>query len=206
MIRVGQRLPNPSVLTTVGLFELHKYLGDSWAIIFSHPKNFAPVCTTEIASLTKLQEEFERREVKIICLGLDKIERHQAWIKDIEFYAQKKIKFPFIADASGEVAEELGMLDSDHKDKQAVRAVYFVTPDQRVKAVINYPSSSGRCYKEVLRILDSLQLHWKRPDVITPADWVPGDKVLVKPGERVPDDSYEPVLPSRKNYMHFINC
>lgn len=206
MLGINSQFPNPSVLTTIGMFQLHKFFGGSWAILFSHPKNFTPVCTTELAELTKMQSEFEKRETKIICLSVDSLEDHNKWIEDIEKYSNCKVNFPMIADLNGEISEELGMLDRGQKDKQSVRAVYIVSPDYKVKTVIAYPMSSGRNMNEILRILDSLQTHYKRPDVCTPVNWLPGEKVLVKPGEKVPDDAYSPDLPSKKKYINFINC
>lgn len=232
MLRINQQFPNPSVLTTVGLFQLHKFFGTNWAILFrfvfffnflnvnilnflflipflfkfSHPANFTPVCTTELSKLAKMQPEFEKRETKIICLSVDSLEDHNKWKDDIEKYADCKVNFPLIADLQGEVSEELGMLDGGQKDKQSVRAVYIISPDKKVKAVIAYPMSSGRNMNEILRVLDSLQAHYKRPDIVTPEGWMPGQKVLVKPGEPVPDDSETPDLPSKKKYINFINC
>jgi len=209
MFRIGQKCPNPSVLTTIGLFELHKYFGQNWSIILSHPADFTPVCTTELSSLARLQSEFEKRETKVICLSVDSLEDHNLWKQDIEHYAECKVNYPLIADADGSVSEELGMLDPSQRDKgalQAVRAVYFISPDKKIRAVIAYPMSTGRNFDEIIRVLDSLQLHWKRGDIVTPSDWLPGQKVLVKPNEIVPDDAISPDLPSKKAYINFINC
>lgn len=137
MLQIGQQFPNPSVLTTAGLFQLHKYFDNSWGVLFSHPKNFTPVCTTELSRLAQLQPEFEKRETKIICLSVDSLEDHNLWKADIEQYSNCKVNYPLIADKDGGVSEELGMLDRGHqKEKdslQAVRAVYIVAPDKRIK-------------------------------------------------------------------------
>ena len=140
MLRIGQQFPNPSVLTTAGLFQLHKFFGESWAILFSHPKNFTPVCTTELSRLARLQTEFDKRETKIICLSIDSLEDHNAWKQDIEKYSNCQVNYPLIADVDGCVSEELGMLDHGHKKEkdalQAVRAVYIIAPDKKIKTGI----------------------------------------------------------------------
>lgn len=138
MLKIGQKFPNPSVLTTAGLFQLHKYFDfpNFWGILFSHPKNFTPVCTTELSRLAKLQTEFDKRETKIICLSLDSIDSHNLWKTDIEEYSGCKVNYPLIADVDGGVSEELGMLDQSRKEKdavQAVRAVYIIGRDAKIK-------------------------------------------------------------------------
>ncbi|HEX9694723.1 MAG TPA: peroxiredoxin [Actinomycetota bacterium] len=184
-IRIGDEAPDFTAETTEGKIGFHEWIGDQWAILFSHPKDFTPVCTTELGYMAGLQPEFERRNTKIIGLSVDPVADHDRWKGDIEETQGHAVKYPLIADADLNVAKQYDMLQADAAegkrtavDNQTVRSVFLIGPDKKVKAMLVYPMSTGRNFDEVLRVLDSIQLT-ARHTVATPVNWKPGDDVII---------------------------
>jgi alkyl hydroperoxide reductase subunit AhpC len=186
-LSIGQRAPDFHADTTHGRISFHQWLEQSWGILFSHPKDFTPVCTTELGSMARLKPEFDKRGVKIIGLSVDPVDRHHSWAKDIEETQGFAPNYPMIGDPSLEVAKLYEMLPADAgdsadgrtaADNQAVRTVYVIGPDKKIKLMIAYPMTTGRNFDEILRIVDSLQLtaHHR---VATPANWRPGEEVII---------------------------
>lgn len=177
-LQLGDIAPNFKAETTIGLIDFHKYLGDSWGLLLSHPADFTPVCTTEIGRTSQLEEEFKKRNVKTLIVSVDGVEDHHGWAKDINEIHHTSINFPLIADKDRLVA---GLYDMIHPNASAtltVRSVFVIDPDKKVRLTLTYPASTGRNFNEILRVIDSLQLvdGYK---VSTPADWNPGDDVIV---------------------------
>jgi alkyl hydroperoxide reductase subunit AhpC len=188
-IRINSKIPNLVVETTQGSFALRDWIGESWAILFSHPKDFTPVCTTELGYVAGLTEEFDKRNCKIIGISVDPVEDHLEWIKDIEETQGHKVTYPLIGDPKLEVAKAFDMLAADDSDTSegrtavdnaTVRSVFLIGPDKRIKGIITYPMSTGRNFDEVLRLLDSCQLTVKH-QVATPVNWNKGDDVIIIP-------------------------
>jgi peroxiredoxin len=179
-IRLGQIAPNFTVQTTEGEINFHDYLGDSWGILFSHPADFTPVCTTELGRVAKLKPEFDKRNVKVIAISVDPLDSHNAWIKDINETQNVTMNYPIIADDQRSVAELYDMIHPDEDDKATVRSVFVIGPDKKVKLTLTYPPSTGRNFDEILRVIDSLQLTAYH-SVATPADWKYGEKVVISP-------------------------
>lgn len=203
MLNLGVTFPNFDINTTIGQFKLHEYLGDSWALFCSHPADFTPVCTTEIGRMAQLTKETEKRNVKVLFLSCDNLDDHKEWIKDISQYSGCKIPFPIIVD-NGEIAKTLGMYEENLDKFQTVRAVYILDPSKKIRAIICYPAAMGRNFDEILRAIDALQLTTKHDNIVTPANWKQGDKVLMKPTHiKNPDECMK--LPSGKNYLQFID-
>ena len=188
-LRINDLAPDFNVETTIGNINFHEWIGNSWVLLFSHPKDFTPVCTTELGALSNLTSEFNKRDCKIIGLSVDSIKEHLEWIKDIEELFNKKLDFPLIADENLSVAKLYNMLPaeiegkSDNRNAQdnlTVRSVFLIGPDKRIKMSLTYPMSTGRQFNEILRVLDSCQLTLKHK-VATPADWKKGDDVIIVP-------------------------
>lgn len=186
-LRLGSKAPNFSADTSNGPIEFYDYVGDDWVVLFSHPDDFTPVCTTELGAFAKLQPEFEKRGAKLIGLSANSTESHKAWIKDIDEITGSKLTFPIIADPNREIALKYDMIDyqdatnSDDKGVQlTIRSVFIIDPKKTIRLIISYPASTGRNTAEVLRALDSLQLGDKNR-ITTPINWVPGDDVIVHP-------------------------
>ena len=186
-IRLGDTAPDFTAESTQGTINLHEWLGDSWGVLFSHPKDFTPVCTTELGYMAKIQPEFEKRNVKIIGLSVDPTDRHSAWVDDIEDTQGHKPNYPIIADADFNVAKLYDMLPASTSgdplqrtpaDNQTVRNVYVIGPDKKIKLVLIYPMTTGRNFDEVLRVIDSLQLTAKHK-VATPVNWKQGEDVII---------------------------
>jgi alkyl hydroperoxide reductase subunit AhpC len=186
-LRLGDTAPDFEAQTTEGLISFHRWIDDSWAVLFSHPKDFTPVCTTELGYMAKIKPEFDRRNVKIIGLSVDSVEDHERWSQDIEETQGQAPNYPMIADADLKVAKLYGMLPAEASgdatgrnavDNQTVRNVYVVGPDKKLKLILTYPMSTGRNFDEVLRTIDSLQLTSKH-QVATPANWRDGDDVII---------------------------
>ena len=186
-LQIGDTAPDFEAATTEGTIRFHEWIGDSWAVLFSHPKDFTPVCTTELGYMAKIKPEFERRDVKIIGLSVDSAADHDAWAKDIEETQGATPNYPIIGDADFAVSKLYGMLPAqtsgDAKartpaDNQTVRSVYVIGPDKKVKLVLVYPMTTGRNFDEVLRVIDSLQLTAKHK-VSTPANWQQGEDVII---------------------------
>jgi alkyl hydroperoxide reductase subunit AhpC len=186
-IRINDEAPNFSATTTQGTIDFHQWIGDGWAILFSHPKDFTPVCTTELGYMAKIHPEFTRRNTKIIGLSVDPVASHGKWAADIEETQGAKVTYPMIGDPELKVAKLYDMLPADAGDtsdgrtaatNQTVRSVFVVGPDKKIKLTLSYPMSAGRNFDEILRVLDSLQLSAKHA-VSTPVNWKPGEDVII---------------------------
>jgi alkyl hydroperoxide reductase subunit AhpC len=186
-LQLGDTAPDFEAETTQGTIKFHDWLGDSWGVLFSHPKDFTPVCTTELGYMAKIKPEFDRRGVKIIGLSVDPTDRHADWVKDIEETQGATVEYPIIGDRDFAVAKAYGMLPADASgdvaartanDNQTVRNVFVIGPDKKIKLILVYPMSTGRNFDEVLRVIDSLQLTANHR-VSTPAQWKQGDDVIV---------------------------
>ena len=179
-IRLGDEAPDFTAQSTEGEIKFHDWLGEGWGVLFSHPKDFTPVCTTELGMAARLKPEFDKRNVKIIGLSVDPLESHVGWEKDIEETQGTAVNFPVIADADRKVSDLYGMIHPNANDTFTVRSVYVVGPDKKVKLTITYPASTGRNFDEILRVIDSLQLTAKY-SVATPVNWKDGDDVIIVP-------------------------
>lgn len=179
-LHLGSESPNFNADTTIGPINFYEWLGDSWGVLFSHPANFTPVCTTELGAVADLSNEFEKRNVKTIGLSVDKIDSHKDWIQDIEETQNVKVAFPIIADADKAVATLYDMIHDETDDKLTVRSVFVIDPNKKIRLTLTYPPSAGRSFNEILRVIDSLQLT-SYNQVATPADWNHGDEVVILP-------------------------
>lgn len=179
-IRLGDIAPDFTAESSVGQFNFYEYLGDGWGILFSHPADFTPVCTTELGTAAKFKSEFDKRNVKMAALSVDGKESHNEWIKDINETQHTTVNFPIIADEDRKVSDLYDMIHPNANDTLTVRSVYIVAPDKTVKLIITYPASTGRNFHELLRVIDSLQLTAYHK-VATPANWEHGEDVVVSP-------------------------
>jgi thioredoxin-dependent peroxiredoxin len=179
-IRIGDLAPDFTAETTEGTINFHEYIGDGWAVLFSHPKDFTPVCTTELGEAARLKPEFEKRNVKVIGLSVDPSESHHKWAEDIKETQGHALNFPVIADADKKVSNLYDMIHPNASDTFTVRSVYVVGPDKKIKLTLTYPASTGRNFAELLRVIDSLQLTAKH-SVATPVNWQQGDDVIIVP-------------------------
>ncbi len=179
-LQLGDEAPDFTADTTEGTISFHEWLGDGWGVLFSHPKDFTPVCTTELGAVAKLGDEFAKRNTKVIAISVDGLESHKGWIPDINETQHTNVNFPIIADPDRKVADLYGMIHPNAGDTVTVRSVFVVGPDKKVKLTITYPQSTGRNFAEILRVIDSLQLTAKH-QVSTPADWQRGEKVIIGP-------------------------
>lgn len=179
-LRLGDTAPNFKAKTSKGEIDFYEYLGDSWGILFSHPADYTPVCTTELGRTALLQEEFAKRNVKVLAVSVDSLEKHQGWIKDINETQSCNVDFPLIADEDKTVANLYGMIHPNASETFTVRSLFVIGPDKKIKLTITYPASTGRNFYEVLRVIDSLQLTAKH-SVSTPADWKQGEDVIIAP-------------------------
>ena len=177
-IRLGDEAPDFTAETTEGTINFHEWKGDSWAVLFSHPKDFTPVCTTELGAVARLKPEFDKRNTKVIGLSVDPLEDHKSWAGDIEDVTGSKLNFPLIADDDKKVADTYDMIHPNANDTLTVRSVFIVGPDNKVKLNLTYPASTGRNFDELLRVIDSLQLTADY-SVATPADWKDGEDVII---------------------------
>ncbi|HPG09008.1 MAG TPA: peroxiredoxin [Saprospiraceae bacterium] len=185
-VKLGEAAPNFKAKTTQGDLEFYDYLGESWGILFSHPADFTPVCTTELGTVARLKPEFDKRNVKVIALSVDPLESHMAWLGDIEETQHTTMNYPIIADESKEIAEQYDMIHPGAAEKSTVRSVFVIGPDKKVKLTLTYPPSTGRNFQEILRVIDSLQLTAYH-SVATPADWVDGEEVVILPSVKDED-------------------
>jgi alkyl hydroperoxide reductase subunit AhpC len=188
-IRLGDEAPNFTVDTTEGQINFHEWLGDSWGVLFSHPADFTPVCTTELGRTASLKAEFEKRNVKVLAVSVDPVDSHHEWIKDIEETQNVKMNFPIIADEDRKVAELYDMIHPNETEKFTVRTVFVIDPGKKVRLTLTYPPSTGRNFAEILRVIDSLQLTAYH-SVATPADWEHGQDVVISPAisnEEIPE-------------------
>jgi len=213
-LAIGSDAPDFEARTTEGPIHFHQWLGDSWGVIFSHPKDFTPVCTTELGYMARIKPEFDRRKVKVIGLSIDPVEKHDGWAKDIAETQGTAVNFPMIGDTDLKVAKLYGMLPAEAgetcegrtaADNATVRNVYVVGPDKKIKLVISYPMSTGRNFDEVLRVIDSMQLT-ARHKVATPVNWKNGDDVIILPSvseaeakEKYPQGWHQP-----KPYLRIV--
>jgi len=213
-LTIGSDAPDFTTDTTQGKISFHNWLGNSWGLLFSHPKDFTPVCTTELGSVARLKPEFDKRGVKVIGLSVDSVEKHGKWSKDIEETQGIAPNYPMIGDPDLSVSKLYGMLPADLQgnsdsrtaaDNQTVRSVFVIGPDKKIKLTISYPMSTGRNFHELLRVIDSLQLTLKNK-VATPANWEPGEDVVILPS--VSDDDAKKTYPdgwrAPKPYMRFV--
>lgn len=187
-LRLGDIAPNFTAESTEGNIHFHEWLGNSWGVLFSHPADFTPVCTTELGTVAKLKNEFEKRDVKVIALSVDPIETHREWIKDINETQNTTVNFPIIADPVFEVSKLYDFVHPNASDKFTVRSVVILDPEKKVKLIITYPASTGRNFDEILRVIDSLQLT-ANYQVATPANWKQGEDVVVIPAIKTEDIS-----------------
>ena len=179
-LQLGDPAPDFTAETTEGKVNFYEFLGDGWGVLFSHPRDFTPVCTTELGRVAKLKDEFEKRNTRVIGLSVDAVDDHEKWAKDIEETQGAALNFPLIGDPDRSVADLYGMIHPNASDTQTVRSVFVVGPDKKIKLTLTYPASTGRNFDEILRVIDSLQLTANYM-VSTPADWKDGDDVIVAP-------------------------
>ncbi|OUR92023.1 peroxidase [Gammaproteobacteria bacterium 42_54_T18] len=208
-LRINDQAPNFQVETTQGKIDFHEWIGDGWAVLFSHPKDFTPVCTTELGYMAKIQPEFEKRNTKIIALSIDSTGDHDKWLKDVEDVGGSAVNYPVIADTDLKVAKLYNMFPADETGaaegrtamtNATVRSVFVVGPDKNIKLMIVYPMTTGRNFDEILRVIDSMQLTAKHK-VATPVNWKQGEDVIIVPGvnneeaAKVYPDGWETVTP-----------
>lgn len=191
-IRLGDTAPDFTAKTTEGTLQFHNWLGDSWGVLFSHPADFTPVCTTELGTVANYHPEFARRNAKVIALSVDSLDSHLEWIKDINETQNTTVNFPIIADEDKEIALLYDMMHPNASEKATVRSVFVIGPDKKVKLTLTYPASTGRNFDELLRVIDSLQLT-ANYSVATPANWKDGENVVITPA--VPDNEVEARFP-----------
>lgn len=185
-LRLGDIAPDFTANTTEGQISFHEWLGNSWGLLFSHPADFTPVCTTELGRTALLKGDFEKRGVKVIAVSVDDLDSHNRWIPDIEEVNNVKFNFPIIADEGRKVAELYDMIHPNASEKATVRSVFVIGPDKKIKLTLTYPASTGRNFQEILRVIDSLQLTSSH-SLATPADWVQGDDAIVVPSVSTED-------------------
>lgn len=205
ILQLGDLVPDFDADTTEGQLRFHDWIDGSWVVFFSHPKNFTPVCTTELGSVARLKPEFDRRGVKVIGLSVDPLSDHRAWAGDIAETQGHALNFPLIADPDRTIAGLYGMIHPNASDTMTVRSVYVVGPDKRLKLKIDYPASTGRNFDEILRVIDSLRLTAEH-DVATPADWRDGEDVIIVPS--LPDEEARKRFPggwkTLKPYLRIV--
>jgi thioredoxin-dependent peroxiredoxin len=185
-LRLGDTAPNFKAQTSIGEIDFYEYLGNGWGILFSHPADYTPVCTTELGKTALLSEEFAKRNTKVLAVSVDPLEKHEGWIKDINETQKANVNFPLIADPDRKVATLYDMIHPNASATATVRSLFIIGPDKLVKLIITYPASTGRNFVEVLRVLDSLQLT-ANYSVATPADWKEGEDVIVVPAVSTED-------------------
>ena len=213
-LQIGAEAPDFTAETTEGTIDFHEFIGDGWVMLFSHPKDFTPVCTTELGYLAKIKPEFDKRKVKVIGISVDSVEDHKAWSKDVEETQGHAINYPLIGDSELAVAKLYSMLPASEEggaegrtaaDNATVRNVYIIGPDKKIKLIISYPMSTGRNFDEILRVIDSCQLT-SNHQVATPANWSDGDDVIIVPA--VSDDDAKEKYPdgweAPKPYLRIV--
>ena len=205
-IRLGDEAPDFTADTTEGTINFHEYLGDSWGVLFSHPKDFTPVCTTELGAFSAAKAEFDKRDAKLIGLSVDAADSHGKWSKDIEETQGAALNFPLLSDADRKVSTLYGMVHPEADPLLTVRSVFVIDPNKKVRLTLTYPPSAGRNFEEVLRVIDSLQLT-DRQKVATPANWCPGDKAIIVPS--VSDEAAKELFPqgweTQKPYLRVVS-
>jgi alkyl hydroperoxide reductase subunit AhpC len=184
-LHIGSIAPDFTQESTEGTIKFHDWIGNHWAVLFSHPKDFTPVCTTELGMVAKLKGEFEKRNCKVIGVSVDDVNSHRGWIKDIEETQSTRMNFPILGDGDRKVASLYDMIHPEANDTLTVRSVFIIDPNKKIRAIITYPASTGRNFQEILRAIDSLQLTDKY-QVATPVDWKDGDDVIIVPALKDP--------------------
>ncbi|WP_419800628.1 peroxiredoxin [Mucilaginibacter sp.] len=185
-LRLGDQAPNFQAKTSLGEIDFYEYLGKSWGVLFSHPGDYTPVCTTELGKTAALKDEFEKRNVKVIALSVDDIDSHQGWINDINETQDVEVTFPLIGDKDRKISEAYDMIHPNASVNATIRSLFIIDPNKIVKLIISYPASTGRNFQEILRVIDSLQLTAYH-SVATPADWKDGEDVVVLPSVKTED-------------------
>jgi thioredoxin-dependent peroxiredoxin len=205
-LRLGDTAPDFTAETTEGTIGFHEWAGDSWVVLFSHPKDFTPVCTTELGYMASIKPEFDKRNVKILAISVDDADAHKRWSKDIEETQGHAPNYPIIADPDHKVADLYDMIHPNADDTATVRSVFVIGPDRKIKLTLTYPASTGRNFDELLRVIDSLQLTAKH-SVATPVNWKDGEDVIIVPS--VSDDEAEKRFPegwkTLKSYLRVVN-
>jgi alkyl hydroperoxide reductase subunit AhpC len=206
MIQLGQTAPDFTADTTQGRIAFHDWLGDSWGVLFSHPKDFTPVCTTELGEAARLKPEFDRRNVKVIGLSVDTLDRHAGWDADIAETQGSTVNFPMIADTDRQVSQLYGMIHPEADPAVTVRTVFVIDPKKKVRLTLTYPPSTGRNFNEVLRVIDSLQLT-DRHRVATPVNWQPGQKAIIVPAVSDADakEKFPQGWDAQKPYLRWVD-
>jgi thioredoxin-dependent peroxiredoxin len=200
-LRLGDEAPNFTAETTEGTINFHEWLGNGWGILFSHPKDFTPVCTTELGTMAKILPEFKKRNVKVIAVSVDPIDAHKGWIKDINETQNCSVSYPLIADPEKKVATQYDMIHPNALDNMTVRSVFVIGPDKKIKMMLTYPASAGRNFDELLRVVDSLQLTAKHK-VATPANWKQGEDCIITPA--VSDDEAKNLFPGFRTVKPYL--
>ena len=204
-LQLGDTAPDFEAETTEGKISFHDWLGDSWGVLFSHPADFTPVCTTELGMTAKLKDEFAKRNVKVIGLSVDPVDSHHKWEKDIEETQGQAVNFPMIGDSDRKVADLYDMIHPNANDTMTVRSVFIIDPNNKVRLTITYPASTGRNFDEILRVIDSMQLTDKFK-VATPVNWKQGDDVII--GAAVSNDDAKALFPGgwdeKKPYLRIV--
>jgi thioredoxin-dependent peroxiredoxin len=177
-LQLGDEAPDFTATSTEGELKFHEYLGDSWGVLFSHPADFTPVCTTELGAVAALKPEFDKRNTRVVGLSVDALDNHEIWSQDIEDVTGSKLNFPLVADTDRSVSDKYGMIHPNASDTMTVRSVFVIGPDKKVKLTLTYPAATGRDFGEILRVIDSLQLTAKHK-VATPSDWRQGEDVII---------------------------
>lgn len=205
-IQLGQTAPDFEAQTSQGPIRFHEWAGDSWVVLFSHPKDFTPVCTTELGETARLKPEFDKRNVKVIGLSVDTLERHEGWNADIAETQGTAVNFPMISDDDRKVSELYGMIHPEADPSVTVRTVFVIDPAKKVRLMLTYPPSTGRNFQEVLRVIDSLQLTDKHK-VATPVNWQPGERAIIVPS--VSDEQAKERFPqgweAQKPYLRWVD-
>lgn len=191
-LRLGDIAPNFKASTTEGEIDFYEYLGDGWGILFSHPADYTPVCTTELGRTAQLKDEFAKRNVKVLAVSVDPLDKHKGWVKDINETQNTTVDFPIIADSDRKVADLYDMIHPNASETATVRSLFIIGPDKKVKLIITYPASTGRNFNEVVRVVDSLQLT-SNYSVSTPADWQAGEDVII--ANSIPTEEAEKRFP-----------
>lgn len=201
---IGSLAPDFKATTTEGEIKFYEWLGNSWGLLFSHPEDYTPVCTTELGMVAQLEEEFNKRNMKAIALSVDNLESHMGWKSDIETSMEVTVRFPIIADEKGIIAQQYGMIQSGASDKKTVRSVFIIDPNKYIQLHLNYPMTIGRNFDEILRAIDALQLHANH-QVLTPANWKPEDDIIVDP--KMSEEEIQSKFPERRtkgaSYLQF---
>lgn len=186
-LRLGDTVPNFTQASTTGEIDFHKWAGDGWVVLFSHPKDFTPVCTTELGEVARLKPEFDKRNVKVIALSVDDVESHLGWVEDIEETQAATLNYPILGDSDRRVSDLYGMIHPNANDTLTVRSVFIIDPSKKLRLTLTYPASTGRNFDELLRVIDSLQLT-DNYSVATPANWTEGNECVILPSIKDPEE------------------